>query len=283
MTTHREIIVPETHRGLWYENGRFIRLLSPGRYKLPRRWPFTRIRRVRVEQVDLRELDFTIKGQEILTADKVSIRVSILVRYRVFDPVKAMHEVEHYPDRLYSDVQLAARRSLVSMKLDQILTNRNELSDDILADVQAPAQGYGVAILRADVKDLIFPGNLQDVMNRVLTAERLSQAELVEARTRAESERIAATARAEGQRREAEIAAETTRLQAQADADAQRLAADAELAGIQAREQVAAAIQANPVLLRLQELEALRDLAKVTSARIYIGFDKHHDLHVAEG
>src|SRR5690606_2513232 len=155
----------------------------------------------------LRELDFTIKGQEILTADKVSIRVSILVRYRVLDPVLAMHAVERYPDRLYSDVQLAARRSLVSMKLDQILTNRNELSDDILVDVQAPAEGYGVAILRADVKDLIFPGNLQDVMNRVLTAERLSQAELVEARTRAESERIAAAVRAEAPRRDAEIAA----------------------------------------------------------------------------
>ncbi|MEX2670757.1 MAG: hypothetical protein WD294_01465 [Phycisphaeraceae bacterium] len=75
---------------------------------------------------------------------------------------------------------------------------------------------------------------------------------------------------------------ESTRLQAEADADAQRLSADAELAGIQAREQVAAAIQANPVLLRMQELETLRDLAKVTSARIYIGFDKHHDLHVPE-
>jgi regulator of protease activity HflC (stomatin/prohibitin superfamily) len=77
--------------------------------------------------VDMRERDLTIKGQEILTSDKVALRVSIIVQFRVVDPKLAIHAVEKYEDRLYSDVQLAARRSLASMTLEDILTNRNQL------------------------------------------------------------------------------------------------------------------------------------------------------------
>jgi regulator of protease activity HflC (stomatin/prohibitin superfamily) len=79
-------------------------------------------------------------------------------------------------------------------------TNRNQLSEGILGDVQEAASGYGIAILRADVKDLVFPGNLQEIMNRVLATERLSEAQLVEARTKAEREAIEAQSRAETDR-----------------------------------------------------------------------------------
>src|SRR5215470_5443344 len=114
----------------------------------------------------------------------------IIVQFRVVDPKAALHEVEGYQERLYSDVQLAARRSLASMKLEEILTNRNRLSEDILRDVKETAARYGVSILRADVKDLVFPGNLQEIMNKVLAAERLSEAQLVEARTKAQVQGI---------------------------------------------------------------------------------------------
>jgi regulator of protease activity HflC (stomatin/prohibitin superfamily) len=217
----------------------------------------------------------TIKGQEILTADKVAVRVSIIVQFRVTDPKAAVHNVADYEDRLYSDVQLAARRSLASMTLEEILTNRNRLSEDILQDVQGAAGGYGVAIGRADVKDLVFPGNLQEIMNRVLAAERNSQAQLVEARTKAETQRIEAQTRADAQKVEAQARAEAQRLTAQAEAEATRVKLDAELAALAERQKSAAAYRDFPALLRLEELEALRDLAKNASARIYIGFDKH--------
>ena len=113
---------------------------------------------VEIQLVDVRERELTIKGQEILTADKVAIRVSIIVQFRVTDPRAAIHEVEKYEERLYSDVQLAARRSLASMTLDEILTNRNRLSEDILRDVKETAARYGVSILRADVMDLVVAG-----------------------------------------------------------------------------------------------------------------------------
>jgi regulator of protease activity HflC (stomatin/prohibitin superfamily) len=273
----REIIIKDTHRGLWYEDGVLREVVGAGRYVIPRRFDlgFYRRPQVQVVLVDVRERDLTIKGQEILTADKVAIRVSIIVQFRVVDPRAALHEVENYEERLYSDVQLAARRSLASMPLEEILTNRNRLSDDILRDVLKAAGGYGVAIARADVKDLIFPGNLQEIMNRVLAAERMSQAQLVEARTKAEVQRIDGLARDEAQRREAATRAEANRMAAQSEAEALHIKAEAEVRALRDREQAASAYTSHPALLRLVELETLRSLAQSANARIYIGFDKH--------
>ena len=283
MRSGREIIIKDTHRGLWYEDGRLTRVLEAGRYKLPREpWlPLQRKSVVEVVLVDIRERDLTIKGQEILTADKVAIRVSILVQFRVTDPTAAVHRVASYEDRLYSDVQLAARRSLASMTLEEILTNRNRLSEDILHDVKESAAGYGVAIGRADVKDLVFPGNLQEIMNRVLAAERTSQAQLIEARTRAEVQQIEALARAESTRREAQSESEAQRLRDQAEAEATRLRAETEFRLLEQRQNAGAILTAHPALLRLEELQTLREVAQNANARIYIGFDKH--LATADG
>lgn len=270
----REIIIKDTHRGLWYEDGKLAKILEAGRYVVPRYFNLGFYRRPRVEVVlvDVRERDLTIKGQEILTADKVAIRVSIIVQFRVSDPKAALHQVANYEDRLYSDVQLAARRSLASMNLDEILTNRNRLSEEILSDVKEAATGYGVNILRADVKDLVFPGNLQEIMNRVLAAERNSQAQLIETRTRAEQQRIEAQVKAESHRLEAEAEAEAQRVSAQAEAEAQRVKTEAEIQALRERAQAAEAYSTHPALLRLLELETLAELARNGNARIYIRF-----------
>jgi regulator of protease activity HflC (stomatin/prohibitin superfamily) len=275
-----EIIIKDTHRGLWYEDGVLTKIVEAGRYELPSRDGFFGRKGPLVElvMVDMRERDLTIKGQEILTSDKVALRVSIIVQFRVVDPKLAMHAVEKYEDRLYSDVQLAARRSLASMTLEDILTNRNRLSEDILRDVKTTAAGYGVTIQRADVKDLVFPGNLQEIMNKVLAAERMSQVQMVEARTKADVQKIESQAKAEAQRTEAEARANTQRLAAQGDAEAQRLKTEAEIQRLQERERTAQAYAKHPALLRMLELEALSELARNGNARIYIGFDKHAGL-----
>ncbi len=273
----REVIIRPTHRGLWYEDGVFKRILEPGRHIRPRYFNlgFWRRKRVSILLVDVRERELTIKGQEILTGDKVAIRVSIVVQFRVVDPAAAVHAVENFEERIYSDVQLAARRSLASMTLEEILTNRNRLSDEILRDVKEAAANYGVSILRADVKDLAFPGNLQEIMNRVLAAERMSQAQLVEARTKAEVQKIESQANAEAQRLQNETEAQAARAAAQSDAEVQRVKTKAEVLALCHREEAARAYSTHPALLRLQELETLRELGRNGNARIYIGFEKH--------
>ncbi|OUT53926.1 Modulator of FtsH protease HflK [Stieleria bergensis] len=271
----REFIIKDTHRGLYYEDGKLTKILEAGHYKIPPRKRFlTQLPTVECLLVDVRERELTLKGQEILTADKVAIRVSILVQYRVTDPKAAVHTVDSFEDRLYSDVQLAARRALASMTLEEILTNRNRLSEEILSDVTESAGSYGVTIRRADVKDLIFPGNLQEIMNRVLAAERHSQAQLVEARTRAEVDKIEAESRAEITRRDAQADADARRLREQAEAAATQAKAEAETQAYALRVKAAEALEDHPTLLRLTELETLRELAHNGNARLYFGLDR---------
>src|SRR5215472_7330823 len=281
----QEIIIKDTHRGLRYEDGVLTDVLGAGRYTIPRQIDlgFYRSPKVEVILVDMRERDLTIKGQEILTSDKVALRVSIIVQFRVVDPKLAIHAVEKYEDRLYSDVQLAARRSLASMTLEDILTNRNQLSEDILRDVVNTAATYGVTIQRADVKDLVFPGNLQEIMNKVLAAERMSQVQLVEARTKADVQKIESQAKAEAQRTDAEARVAAQRLAAQGDAEALRLHTEAEIRRLQERERTAQAYANHPALLRMLELETLRELGRNGNARIYIGFRKHAGNFEANG
>jgi regulator of protease activity HflC (stomatin/prohibitin superfamily) len=140
--------------------------------------------------------------------------------------------------------------SLASMALEDILTNRNQLSDDILSEVKESAASYGVEIGRADVKDLMFPGNLEQVMNYVLTAERTSEAKLIEARAKAEVERIDAQTRADAQRLKSEADAAQTRVIAEAEADAQRIKTQAEARDLAEREQAVILYKDNPALLR---------------------------------
>jgi regulator of protease activity HflC (stomatin/prohibitin superfamily) len=272
MVAQNEIIIKDTHRGLKYVDGVLAEVLGAGRHELPKPRLFGRTPQVEVVLVDMRNRDLTIKGQEILTADKVAIRVSILVQFAVVDPRAAVQAVASYEDRLYTDVQLAARRSLAAMTLEDILTNRTRLSDDILREVQGAAAGYGVAIGRADVKDLVFPGNLQDIMNKVLAAERTSEAQLVEARTRAEVQRIDAQTKADAGRIQATADAEAVRTRAEADAAATRTRVEAERAALEERSKGAAAFTTHPALLRLEELTALKELGRNANARIYLDF-----------
>ena len=89
----RDIIVKDTHRALWYENGVLIKTLEAGRYRIPCRYCYLFRQRpvIEVVLVDMRERELTIKGQEILTADKVAIRVSIIVQFRVLVRPKSRH------------------------------------------------------------------------------------------------------------------------------------------------------------------------------------------------
>lgn len=270
----RELIVKEPSRALWYEDGKLIRELDAGHYPYPKRKLFGRNPVIEVRLVDMREQELTIKGQEILTADKVSLRVSILVQFRVTNAQAAVQEVANYEERVYSDVQLAARRSLASMSLDTILTNRNQLSEDILADVREVAAGYGITIRRADVKDLVFPGNLQEIMNRVLAAQRQSEATLVQAKAQAEVERIQAETQAHVRRTQAVAEIDVERQRHEMEREALRQTAALETQVTEQRERTAELLDRHPGMLRLLELEAYRELSKHPQARVYLGLDR---------
>lgn len=247
----RKTIVWSTHRGALYEDGVFKKILEPGAYRLKR--GILKRKRFSVTLVDIRERSLTIKGQEILTADKVAIRVSILVNFRVTDVEAALHRVESYTDRIYEDVQIGTRRYLAVKTLDEILKARNELSDAVRQDVREAAAGYGVEISRADVKDLVFPGNLREIMNRVLETERQSEAMLIGARKQAEA--LLVSAQAEREVTEGKLGAERA---------------------------VAEQLAKSPALLRLKELETLEKMAAAGGCTFYIGLGEGFTRALAE-
>jgi len=228
------VIVPQSHVGLLYENGAFTRRLEPGRHKLTRLFDDT-LRTVTI--VDLRERSTTIKGQEILTVDKVAIRVSLLVYFRVVDAARAVHSVDSYEERIYEDVQLAARRFLATRTLDAILNDRNEISNAVSADVKNSATEFGVEVVRADVKDLVFPGNLREIMNAVLETERRAEAKLMAARKDIEA------AHAEQERDRIRLATELEEARAMAE---------------------------SPTLVKLRELRALVEIGRA-GGKIVVG------------
>jgi len=109
----------------------------------------------------------------------------------------------------------------------------------------------------------------------VLIAQRLAQAQLVEARTKAEREALEATSRADAERVAAQARGESTRVAAEADAEAKRIRADADVDALTRLAAAAAVYAEHPALLRVRELEALDALGANAAARLYIGFDKH--------
>ncbi|MEM7034435.1 MAG: slipin family protein, partial [Chloroflexota bacterium] len=241
----------------------FKQVLSPGIYKLKKGW-LDKVQR-EIVLIDMRERSITIKGQEILTADKVAIRVSLLVYFKVKDAEAALHNVGSYEERIYEDVQLAARRFLASRTLEAILSDRNEISDAVRDDVVESATGYGVEIIRADVKDLVFPGNLREIMNQVLETERRAEAKLIQAIKDAEAQKIKNDADNQALKDRLESERERIRINAEAELERAQLKIQADL-------EEAKALADHPQLLKLRELQTLEKMAQ-SGARFIVGLN----------
>jgi regulator of protease activity HflC (stomatin/prohibitin superfamily) len=170
-------IVREYQRGLLYDKGRFVELLGPGRYRWP--WPW---QQKHVEVVDIRETSQTVEGQEILTSDKIGIRVTLIAQFRVTDPVTARHKVDNYLAQLYQDLQLTLRETVTGQTLEELMKNRETLSSGIQADVSKRAAQYGVELSRVGVKDIVLPGPVRAVFLQEVEAELKGRASLVAAR-----------------------------------------------------------------------------------------------------
>jgi regulator of protease activity HflC (stomatin/prohibitin superfamily) len=166
----------EYERGLLYQKGQFVRQLEPGRYRL---W---RWRHQAIRKVSLRQTSQTISGQEILTRDKVPLRITLIAQYAVADPPLALHVVESYVEQLYQDLQLALRYLVADHTIDNLLAERDKLGEPLQESVAPLAEVYGIELHRVGVKDIILPGSVQNVFLREIEADRLGRAALVAAR-----------------------------------------------------------------------------------------------------
>jgi regulator of protease activity HflC (stomatin/prohibitin superfamily) len=172
------VTIREAELGLLYETGRFVRVLAPGRYRLST-LPW---RRQEVRRVDTRRTSLTLSGQEMLTADGLSVRLNVAVEYRVADAPTAVHTVENYQVALYTAMQLILREEVQARGIETLLTDRRVLSTALLERGQSEALVLGLELLLVGVKDVILPGDVKKMLSQELEALRAGRAALVAAR-----------------------------------------------------------------------------------------------------
>lgn len=179
-----KIEVAEYQKARLYFNQKFVKLLDAGTYYF---WKTP----VKVETgvVDTRLSQMDIVGQEILTADKVSIRVNFVCNYRVVDCVKILMEINDFVEQLHVAGQLAIREYVGKYKLDDILENKEQMSKQILESLKQKSKELFVEIVDAGVKDIILPGEIREIMNTVLVAEKRAQANVITRREEVASTR----------------------------------------------------------------------------------------------
>nr|CAA9223021.1 hypothetical protein AVDCRST_MAG63-597 [uncultured Armatimonadetes bacterium] len=172
------VIVAEYEDGLLYENGKFERILEPGRHPVVR-LPWLR---QEVRRVDTRRAPLTINGQEMLTADALSVRLNVAAEYRVTDAAVAVHTVADYAVALYTALQILLRDEVQARTLDQLLADRTALSAALLERGRPEAEALGLELTRVGVKDIILPGDVKRMLSQEIEAQRAGRAALVAAR-----------------------------------------------------------------------------------------------------
>lgn len=183
-STITKIEVSHFQKALLFFNGRFERLLEAGSYYF-----WKNDTKITTEYVDTRLQPLDISGQEMLTRDKVTLRVNFVCNYRVTDYIKAITEIGNYSYQLYVAAQLALREYVGAHRLDEILESKKEMSEYVFARLKEKQDGIFVQVTDADVKDIILPGEIRDIMNTVLVAEKRAQANVIARREEVASTR----------------------------------------------------------------------------------------------
>ena len=160
--------------GVLFLDGRYADTLEPGP------WAFWKgSADVRVVEVDLRELTLDVQGQEIITADKVSLRLNAVATYRVTDPRRAVCTADDYKQALYREAQLVLRAVVGTRELDSLLADREAVASEAATLLAPRAQGLGLEVATLGIRDLILPGDMKELMNKVTEARKAAEANLI--------------------------------------------------------------------------------------------------------
>ncbi len=179
-----KVEVAEYQKARLYFNQKLEKILSSGTYYFWR----TPVK-VDVSYVDTRLTKMNITGQEILTADKVSLRINFVCNYRVTDYVKILTEIDDFEEQMHVAAQLALREYVGKYKLDEILENKSQMTEFVFEKLKAKENELFVEITDAGVKDIILPGEIREIMNTVLVAEKRAQANVITRREEVASTR----------------------------------------------------------------------------------------------
>lgn len=170
--------------GLLYYNNILQSQLSKGIYSF---WNYNT--EVKVKIFDMKQQKLDIVGQEILTKDKIGIRMNMVCMYRIVNVEEFVEKITNLKEQLYSCVQLVLREQTGNYKLDEILESKEQISKAVFESLKKRQKDFCVEILDVGIKDIILPGEIRDIMNTVLVAEKTAQANVISRREEVASTR----------------------------------------------------------------------------------------------
>ncbi|MBL8910274.1 MAG: slipin family protein [Archangium sp.] len=218
-----EVTAPAGHVAVRYVDGRLDAVLPAGRHAA-----WNTLRTVSMAVIDLRERVLAVTGQEVMTKDRVTLRLNLSATFRVKDAERLAVVARVPDDVVYLAMQLAAREVVTTRTLDELLAARDELVNGMLPSVRERAEGLGLELIDLGVKDVVLPGEMKELLNKVIQAQKEAEANVI-------------------QRRE-------------------------ETAATRSLAQTAKVLAENPLLIRLKELEAYKELAaKVGKVNLVLG------------
>lgn len=180
----RNVKVEAYEQALLFIDGRYTETLAPGNYS----W-WKNNTQLHVAKTDMRQLTMEINGQEILTRDKAQLRINFMVQYKVADIVKALFDNKEFEKQLYIVMQLGLRECVGRMTLDELMESKEQIADTVLEAARTKAAELGITLLGCGVKDIILPGDVREIMNQVLIAEKKAQANIITRREETASTR----------------------------------------------------------------------------------------------
>ncbi|MBX2859266.1 MAG: slipin family protein [Cellvibrionaceae bacterium] len=169
--------VPDEHVGLMLVNGKLEKILKPGTYGF---WKYNRS--VIVKLLDMRLQATEVNGQEILTKDRVSLRVNLSASYRISDAKIVALKLNDYVGFIYRELQLRLREAVGTKTLDQLLEDKDSLNAVIAESVREKFKEYGIVLQSVGVKDIVLPGDMKVILNQVVEAQKAAEANVIKRR-----------------------------------------------------------------------------------------------------
>lgn len=171
------VMVPAYHVGVLKVDGKVERLLSPG---VTAYWRFNRD--IAVELIDTRLQTMEVSGQEILSSDKVNLRLNLAATWRFTDVLLA-HEMLNKPvDHLYRELQFALRAAVGTRSLDALLEDKQAIDEMVGTQLVSKLKGFGIELCSVGVKDIVLPGEMKTILAQVVEAQKSAEANVIRRR-----------------------------------------------------------------------------------------------------
>ncbi|MDJ0643709.1 MAG: SPFH domain-containing protein [Erythrobacter sp.] len=171
------VTVGEAQSAIVLFDGELFETVGPGRHGY---WQVGR--KVTSKSLDTRPVPMEVTAQEILTKDRVSVRITLTSFLQVADVEKAALSTPDYEGHVYKLIQFAVREAVAGRTLDELLNDRAKVDGEIVAHVRKEVGDIGVRVTELGIKDVILPGEMRELINRVVEAEKVAQANLIRRR-----------------------------------------------------------------------------------------------------